>query len=207
MKSLEEQYYILLDKPNRESFLELKGIKGAGSRHYTFKKLDYGDGPLFFENALKGNMPFYLSNVQMDGGIPVVSKDIAKEIERYNIEGFQLFPSIIISDDGQWHEDFYYFNLYKKVDCVDFFKSEVLGYDPNEMLGHDVVKYHLNNDVLNNINEESRLIIKLDNVFSRSVIVHEKIVNIFMKFNIDAFVLYKLSEYRQGMEFINQQSS
>ena len=101
---------MLLRNPNQHHFLALRGIKGAGQRRYKIRQLDYGDGPVFFENALKGEVPFHLGNAQMDGLFPVVSEDIAEEIGQFRIDGFQLFPAVIVGDDDQWYEAFYFFN-------------------------------------------------------------------------------------------------
>ncbi|MGF1743065.1 hypothetical protein L4C34_18765 [Vibrio profundum] len=201
MSTFENEYYLLIDTPFRESFLELVGIKGAGARFYETDQLDYGDGPVFFGQAFKEDMPFKLSNVQMDGGAPIVSKEIAEVIGQYNIEGFQLFPSIIVGDDGEWHEDFYYFNSYKRLDCVDFKNSEVEDYDPDSLIGQEVIKYKLRADVLEDIKEERRLIIMLDQVFGPKLLVHEKLVDQLAQFNIEAFTFYKLSEYELGMQY------
>ena len=135
MKNFEDEYYLLIDTPFQETFLELVGIKGAGDRFYESDKLDLGDGPIFFGQAFKEDMPFKLGDVQMDAGHPIVSKEIADAIDQYNIDGFQLFPSIIVGDDGEWHEDFYYFNVYEELDCLDFKRSEISKYDPNRIVG------------------------------------------------------------------------
>ncbi|MGF1743316.1 hypothetical protein L4C34_20180 [Vibrio profundum] len=201
MNTFEDEYYFLIDTPFRKSFLELVGIKGAGDRFYEWAQLDYGDGPLFFGQAFKEAMPFKLSNVQMDGGVPVVCKKIAEVIDQYNIDGFQLFPSIIVDDNGEWHEDFYYFNCYEELDCVDFKKSEVEDYEPDSLMGHVVLKFKLRADVLEAIEEEKRMVIMLGNVLGPSLLVHKKLVDQLAQFNIEAFTFYKASEYERGIQY------
>ncbi|MGF1742805.1 hypothetical protein L4C34_17345 [Vibrio profundum] len=136
----------------------------------------------------------------MDSLFPVVSKDIAQELEGYAIDGFQLFPSIIVGDDGTWHEDFYFFNIYERLDCIDFEKSQIRNYKPDSPM-HTVLRFKLDSDVLDSIEEESRLIINAEDVMSGALLVHERIVRHFNKFDIDAFLLYKLSDYEYGMEY------
>ena len=206
MNKFEDEYYFLIDTPFRESFLELVGIKGAGDRFYETDQLDYGDGPVFFGQAFKEDMPFKLGSVQMDGGAPIVSKDIAEVIDQYTIAGFQLFPSIIVDDNGEWHEDFYYFNSYGRLDCVDFKKSEIPRYNPNARLGQRITKYKLRADVLDNIEEEKRLIIMLDKVLGPSLLVHQKLVDKLAQFNIEAFTFYRVSEYELGMQYKHKPS-
>lgn len=97
-----------------------------------------------------------------------------------------------------------FFNCYKKLDCVDFSKSIVRDYDPNDIIGHEVLKYKLKEEMLLGIEEESRLILKLDNIIGGAIIVHEKLVRKLDKYNIDSFLFYKLSEYELGIQYKSQ---
>ncbi|KJY90558.1 hypothetical protein TW84_10195 [Vibrio neptunius] len=200
MNNYNDVYYLLKGVPFREKFLELKASKNTGRRNHTFEKLDYGDGPVFFENGFKGEVPFYLTDGQFDGIYPVVSEKIASVIREYDIDGFQLFPAVIIGDDGKWHEEFYFFNFYSPFDCVDFEKSDVRRYKPNAKY-NEVLKYKLNHELLDKIPEENRLIIKLDRVQGGALIFHQKIVDALARFDVEAFQFFKLSEYRRGLEY------
>ncbi|WP_434086570.1 imm11 family protein [Vibrio neptunius] len=141
-----------------------------------------------------------MTDGQFDGIYPVVSEKVASVIQEYNIDGFQLFPAVIIGDDGKWHEKFYFFNFYAPLDCVDFENSDVDEYKPNAKY-NEVVSYKLLSDVLDCIPEENRLIIKLARVEGGALIFHEKIVNALARFDVEAFQFFKLSEYRLGMEY------
>ncbi|MGF1742807.1 hypothetical protein L4C34_17355, partial [Vibrio profundum] len=111
------------------------------------------------------------------------------------------FPAIIVDENDKWYEDFYYFNVYERLDCVDFENSEVDDYDPDSIIGQEVIKFKLRADVLENIEEERRLIVMLDEVVEAPLLVHQKLVDQLVQFNIEAFTFYKLSEYELGMEF------
>ncbi len=200
MSSYEEQYYILKKRAFRKKILSLRADENTGRRHHTYEKLDYGDGPVFFENGYAGEVPFYLTNVQMDGIYPVVSEDIASMLKKFDIDGFQLFPAIIIDDNRKWHEDFYFFNFYSPLDCVDFEHSEVDEYEADAKC-NEVIKYKLKDKILDNIDEENRLIMKLDRVEGGALIFHEKVVTLLSEFEIEAIRFFKLSEYELGMEF------
>ncbi|MER2497038.1 DUF1629 domain-containing protein [Vibrio neptunius] len=200
MRRYEEQYYILKRVEFRETFLSLRATENTGVRNHTYEKLDYGDGPVFFENGYKGEIPFHLTNAQMESIYPVVSEDVASVLKGYHIEGFQLFPAIIIDDDGKWHEGFYFFNFYRDIDCVDFQNSVVRNYSAAKR-NNTVLQYKLDKSVLDAIPEEHRLMIKLAGVTGGALLFHENIVNALAKFNIEAFQFFKLSDYRKGMEF------
>ncbi|CAM3220030.1 DUF1629 domain-containing protein [Vibrio neptunius] len=200
MKNYEQEYFILKRVPYREKFLSLRATLDTGRRNHTYERLDYGDGPVFFENGFKGEVPFYLTDGQFDGIYPVVSLKVASVIREYNIDGFQLFPAVIIGDDGKWHEEFYFFNFYAPLDCVDFENSDVDEYEPNARY-NEVISYKLRSDVLDGIPEENRLIIKLARVEGGALIFHQKIVNALARFDVEAFQFFKLSEYELGMEY------
>lgn len=200
MRQYEEQYYILKRVEFREIFLSLRATENTGARNHTYEKLDYGDGPALFENGYKGEIPFHLTNAQMDSIYPVVSEDVASAVKGYHTKGFQLFPAVIIDDDDHWHEDFYFFNFYRDIDCVDFKKSTVRNYSPAKK-NNTVLQYKLDASVLDTIPEENRLMIKLAGVTGGALLFHEKIVKALTKFNIEAFQFFKLSDYRKGMEF------
>ena len=200
MKNYEQEYFILKRVPYREKFLSLRATLDTGRRNHTYEKLDYGDGSVFFENGYKGEIPFHLTNAQMDSIYPVVSEDVASVVNQYDIHGFQLFPAVIIGDDGKWHEEFYFFNFYRDIDCVDFQNSVVRNYSPAKR-NNTVLQYKLDESVLDAIPEENRLMIKLSGVTGGALLFHEKIVNALAKFNIEAFQFFKLSDYRKGMEF------
>ena len=193
MKKYEEQYYILKRVESRERFLSLRATENTGSRNHTYEKLDYGDGPVFFENGYKGEIPFHLTNAQMDSIYPVVSEDVASVVNQYDTHGLQLFPAVIIGDDGKWHEEFYFFNFYRDIDCVDFQNSVVRNYSPAKR-NNTILQYQLDKSVLDAIPEENRLMIKLAGVTGGALLFHEKVVKALAKFNIEAFQFFKLSD-------------
>ncbi|WP_425628067.1 imm11 family protein [Vibrio neptunius] len=200
MNNYEDIYYIAKTVAFQENFLELQATKNTGVRNHTYKKLDFGDGPVFFENGFKGLVPFNLTDGQFDGLYPVVSLKVASVIRYHNIDGFQLFPAVIIGDDGKWHKDFYFFNFYSPLDCVDFENSDVREYKPNARY-NEVISYKLRSDVLDGIPEENRLMIKLARVQGGALIFHQKIVDALARFDVEAFQFFKLSEYELDMEY------
>ena len=70
-----------------------------------------------------------------------------------------MFPAVLIGDDEKWHEDFFFFNAYENLDCIDFERSEILDYFPDDSR-HEVIKYKFKNEVLDANPQENRLIIR-----------------------------------------------
>ncbi|MGF1724783.1 imm11 family protein [Photobacterium nomapromontoriensis] len=201
MNNYEEQYYRVFEVPFRETYLHLKASLDTGRRRYSFTKLDFGDGPIFFINADKGEMPFIVSDFILHGFFPVVSKKIADKLMSLNINNFQLFPAVLIDDDEQWHEEFFFFNAYENLDCIDFKRSEILDYSPDDSR-HEVIQYKFKNEVLDSIQLENRLIIRPEKVAGGGLLIHEKIVNKIINYvNENEFKFFKLSEYKLGDEY------
>lgn len=201
MKNYEEQYYKVFEIPFRDTYLHLKASLDTGRRRYSFTKLDFGDGPIFFTNAEKGDTPFIVSDFNLHSFFPVVSKEIADKLLPLNINGFQLFPAVLIGDDEEWHEDFFFFNAYENLDCIDFERSEILDYSPDDSR-HEVIKYKFKNEVLDAIPQENRLIIRPHKVAGGGLLIHESIVNKINKYVKDSeFKFFKLSDYKLGDKY------
>lgn len=201
MNSHEEEYYRVFEVPFRENRLRLKASLETGRRRYSFTKLDFGDGPIFFTHADKGDMPFTGSDFLLHGFFPVVSKTLADALMAYNINGFQLFPAVLVDDNELWHKDFFFFNAYEKLDCIDFELSEVLDYSPQDKM-HEVIRYKLKHQVLDAIPLENRLIVRPDKVAGGGLFIHESIVNELVKYvDTSAFIFFKLSEYKLGDKY------
>ncbi|GAB1150670.1 MAG: hypothetical protein WStaPseu_07910 [Shewanella algae] len=202
MNNYEEQYYKVFEVPFRETYLHLKASLDTGRRRYSFTKLDAIDGPIFFTNADKGEMPFIVSDFLLHSFFPVVSRKIADMIMPYSINGFQLFPTVLIGDDEKQHEDFFFFNAYDKLDCIDFNSSDIHDYSSEDSI-HEVIRYKLKNEVLDTIPLENRLIIRPSKVAGGGLFIHETLVTQLIKYvDPSAFKFFRLSEYTLGDKYV-----
>ena len=201
MNSYEEQYYRVFEVPFRDTYLHLKASLDTGRRRYSFTKLDFGDGPIFFTNAEKGDRPFIVSDFNLHSFFPVVSKEIADKLLPLNINGFQLFPAVLIGDDEEWHEDFFFFNAYEKLDFIDFENSNIRDFEPDDTM-HEVLRYKFKDEVLKAILLEKRLIIRPKNVFGGGIFIHESIVSKIEKYiDPNSFRFFRMSDYKLGDEY------
>lgn len=201
MKSYEEQYFQVFDTPFQDDNFFLKASLETGRRRYSFTKLDFGDGPITFVNADKGDINFVLSDFFLHGFFPIVSGEIASVINDYDIAGFQLFPTVLIDDNDKWHEDFFFFNLYEELDFVDFENSEIQDFEPGDTR-YEVVRYKFKDEVLKAIPLEKRLIIRPKSVWGRGVFLHESIVSKIEKYiDPNSFRFFRMSDYKLGDEY------
>ena len=130
----------------------------------------------------------------------IVDENIKEDLDQYDINGFQLYPAVVVDDNGNYHEDYWFFNIYQHLDALDVNLSEIGNYNPNDD-EHDVKKFKLKTDFLDKIKEENRLIFIMPNTDLMTIIAHQKIVDIFNKHDVDSVVFHKMSEWYAGKQF------
>ncbi|MFC3679366.1 imm11 family protein [Bacterioplanoides pacificum] len=204
MTTYEDQYY-LVNKKYDENTLYLTPFEKTMQRRFHLKKIPYGEEPLFFENAFKEKDKQHgisrpLRKAMMWTTFLIVDENIKEDLEQYDINGFQLYPAVVVDDNGNYHEDYWFFNIYQHLDALDTDLSIIDNYNPNSN-GHDVEKFKLKTDVLDQIKEENRLIFIMPNTEILTIIAHQKIVDIFNKHDVDSVVFHKMSEWYSGKQF------
>ena len=107
---------------------------------------------------------------------------------------------MIIDDTDNFHENYWFFNLYDQFTALDLSNSVIEDYDPDED-DHDVTKFSLSDEILDAIPEVHRLIFKEDKSDVGPTIVHQCIVDIFNEVGAPNAMFIKLSEYEFGDQF------
>ncbi|CAG21423.1 hypothetical protein [Photobacterium profundum] len=107
---------------------------------------------------------------------------------------------MIIDDDENYHEGYWTFNYYDRVDCVDFERSTVEDYDPKDAR-HYVEKFVFKSEVLAAIPEEERLMFQPKKIDKAYTILHKKIVDIFNKHNVETLRFIKVADWEYGKQF------
>lgn len=204
VKSYEEQYY-LVDEVYDDSTLYLSALDKTASRNYEFEKLALGTEPLFFENAYKDKdkaagkfRPVMSAHMNMT--FLIISDEIRQQISDDAIYKGQFYPAVIIDDNEDHHEGYWFFNIYQGLDVLDCESSEIKRYKP-ENDSHKVVKYKLKKAVLDGIPEEQRLIFTMPNTNLKTIFVHRKIVDVFERLGVSNIKFYKMSEWYRGKQF------
>ncbi|MGF1727301.1 imm11 family protein [Photobacterium nomapromontoriensis] len=204
MRKYDEQYYIAFNNYDNET-LYLKTLRKSTLRRPGRVKLTFGDEPLFFQNAYKNDdklegVKILPSKAHMNLGRIIVNTELYRDLVQFDIRNFQLYPSVIIDDDENHHDGYWFFNYYDRLPAIDFENSVIDDYDPSNE-EHSVDKYSLSNEVLDAIPEEERLIFIPSGADVEEVFVHQKIVDIFNAHKVDTIVFYKVSEWEMGEQF------
>ena len=206
MSKYNNQYYIVDDNYSPET-LYLKPFKDTSKRFFGFEPLSIENGPLFFGNAYldkdkAANIRRPIKQAHMHAAFVIMHEDIKKDMEDYFYfhPGVELFPAVLIDDDGQFHEHYWFINRYGETDCLDYDKSIIDAYDEDQE-EHSVHKYSLRDDVLDAIPEDKRLIIQVANTDIGYTIVHQRIVDIFNKHQVDTLRFHRLDEWQMGKQY------
>ncbi|PCK09625.1 MAG: hypothetical protein COA42_03025 [Alteromonadaceae bacterium] len=136
----------------------------------------------------------------MNMDLLIVHKDVREKLKDFKIDNFQLYPSIIIDDNGKFHEDYWYFSIHEEFDCIDYENSQIVEYE-EDADDHAMEKYAFMEEAMDSTHEEARLIFRPMNTDIGYTFVHKKIVDIFKQFDVSALNLVNVSKWVDGQQF------
>ena len=198
MNKYNEEYYIVFDNYNDET-LYLSPLQKTFDRNYTYTKAIMGQDPFFFENAYKdkdllNSIQRPIKNAHLNLNYPIVSDKIKDDINNFKIDNFQLYPTIIIDDNGDFYDNFWFFNIFNKTNVLNLKRCIIDDYDKR----HDIDKYYLDSNKLDIIPEEQRLVFIPEKASGAPVFLHQKVVDIFNKHKVDTLKFIRVSEWEMG---------
>ena len=165
MNKYNDDYYIMFMLPGDEQ-IYVKPKFQTAKRKYHNEKLTIGGAPLFFENSYrdedKNKWP--ITDVLVDTSGFLAPQCLYDMIKRLEIQYLQLSPAVYVDDDDKYHEHFWYFGFYNETNCLDIVNSaiESVDYDDEDDEQRlEVLKYSLNEEFLDLIEEEKRLMFKI----------------------------------------------
>lgn len=132
---------------------------------------------------------------------PVISHRLKDILEGLNLKQVQLLPTIVRDKKGKEHEGYYIVHVLNLIKCMDKEKSEWTPHFKLEEKASDVQKLVLDNDVLDKIPLEERLVFALwEN--SLEVLYHRSVIEKMLELNPTGLTVHRLSGYDQGLPFI-----
>ncbi|WP_425315785.1 imm11 family protein [Vibrio owensii] len=205
MNHYNEKYYIVFEKYD-ENTLYLKPQKHSAMRDYEFTKLS-GSEPMFFENGYREEdaargVSRSLKKAHLDSTYPVITVEIKKSLGKVENEYFQLFPAVIVDDSGKYHEEYWVFNVFEKMDVLNLEECDIDDFDPEETR-HTIDKYSLDTVKLDALPEKERLVFMPKCSDYPHIMVHESVVKVFKKHNVDTLNFVKVSDWEAGLQFVS----
>lgn len=199
-KDINERYYIALALEG-DAKIHLSPDEKTAGRGYHYEKQSSGQAPFFFHNAYPhsdGSGPYPITDVLFDGGYEFLVRDfIRDELEKFEINGLQLYPAVYIDDADNWHENYWFliFHENKDIDFLD--KEKSLNNDKEK----SIERYRLNDEKFNRIPLERRLVFRLSSEFDSQVFVHEKVVRFFEQNGFSGIRFVKTADFKEGDQY------
>jgi len=133
----------------------------------------------FIEDDLSILSP--LPKILFDGVDIIVTTDIRRELLRYNISNIFFHPAVYIHDDSEWYEDYWFLTFVESFDCWDRQSSKYMNesFDSDEDKSYAVTKFSLDENVLDNVPLEKRLLFKMGGDSLAMITCHESIKRLF----------------------------
>lgn len=203
MNKYDHEYYFVTSPMDREELPSLTPDKNTQYRQFRFMRQPFGSAPLVFFNGAGDyqkklgvrvvNVP---PNILFDGSNLVVDNGIREGLLNYDINNMSLHPAIYIHDDGKWYENYWYMTFTEQLDCWDRKNST---YDPEPMtLGgesYEVYTYSLNQQLLDRIPAEDRLLFKMGGTTEGLVVFHQELFSLFAGNGDTSASMVKVAEF------------
>ncbi|HDS1213071.1 TPA: hypothetical protein QD007_003695, partial [Shewanella algae] len=121
MSRFNEQYYIVFENYD-DNTLYLKPQKHSAMRDYEYTKLTGGE-PMFFENCyrdedLSRGVSRPIKQAHLDSTYPVFTDAIKQSLGNIDNKFCQCYPGVIVDDNGKFHEEYWVFNVFEKMDVL-----------------------------------------------------------------------------------------
>ena len=205
MTNYNNEYFIV--KPNYDdSQMVIRIHEKSNHRFYGCEHL-LPEAPLFFEpgfqeeNKEMGIIP-NKTDIMFGAGSFIINNTIREEMIKYDFQGIQFYPAVLIDTDGSWDESYWFLNIWQDLDCWDREKSV---YDPIEEDWDEddtmIDQYYLNPTVLDKIPEENRLLFKMGGETNKYIFMHKTLVDFLLQNNHTGIRFFKVSEFTDGDQF------
>ena len=204
MSQYNDQYYIVFENYD-DNTLYLKPQKHSAMRYYEFTKLNGGE-PMFFENGyreedLARGLSRPIKQAHLDSTYPVFSDAIKQSLGNVDNQFCQCYPAVIVDDQGKYHDNYWVFNVFEKMDVLDMGRCAIRKRNPNRE-EQKIQQYCLSEDKLEAIPEEERLVFMPKFSSTPHIIVHESVVRAFKQHNVDTLNFVKVSDWVMGLQFV-----
>lgn len=214
MSRYEDEYYIAFE-PSDSGRVQARPDRKTGERNYHYEKVPLGGVPFRFDNAnkerdLEAGNSWLLTDVLMASGDLLVNNKVHDELKQYAISNLQYYPSSYIDDENNVHDHYWFMTFYQSLDCWCRERSVKLNWkqyydddddESEEEESPDITKYYLDENVLDGISEEKRLMFKMGGASLEYIFCHQKIVDYFVSNKVSGVRFIKVSKFHEGCQF------
>ena len=198
MSNLQTEYYVL-DKSDQDGLPELSPDEDT-SQVLLDTALPTLGKPLKFTNKWRDKYKqrgikevfdkilFYASDV-------LIEDEIYKTLKVRNILDVSYYPAVYVDDLGNLHENFWFMNVLKMRDCWCRKRSDYMDSSPSSTGKYYIEKIVLDENVLNQVPVEQRLIFKLGGSMIAYTLIHKSLVNVFLSVGVNPESFIPIKDY------------
>ncbi len=211
--NLESEYYIITGLMTEEA-INLKSDQKNRELRAGTEYINHGR-PLFYSNAFEDEnrtdglneygKKEIIKNIMFKGSSFIIDDHIKDILINFNVNAVQYYPAIYTDLQGNYHEYYWFVNVYEKFDWCDLDRSILDEFSDEEIaLGSppEAEKIALNFHKMLLVPEEERLIFKISNIANNYVYIHKKIKDILEPLVGDGARFYRVDQYEAYMEFM-----
>jgi hypothetical protein len=199
--SFDDQYYFIRRPMGDDATPSLKADDDTSMRDYITEAQPLSE-PLVFLNSwrkmnVKKQIKEKIRSILFEGTNLLVTGKIRRALLEHEIPHLSMCPSVYIDDRDKWHEDYWFLTFTETFDCWDR-KASIYVDDPIE--GDEVKLYHakkfrLDEQLLNGIPLEQRLLFKMGGSMRAFITVHQSMLPAFLTSNRDGVEFQKISDF------------
>ena len=208
MNIYEESYYIVYPDYDFDAYDNgLNPTPHTANIDWDCEKLNFGSKPLTFISR-NDDLDFLKKDYAIAFNVPnfVVTQKL-KELLALGLYGCQFFPAMVQDKKNNVVEGLWALNTYEELDCIDFKRSKHFISDDGSTeidgfpIEAEMENYRFREEVLDAIPEKERLIFQVENTSMGEIFVHQKVVDIFKKNNVNGINFFKVSEFEDGDQY------
>ena len=198
MSDLQTEYYVL-DKPDQDGLPELSPDEDT-SQVLLKTILPILGKPLKFTNKWRDKynqrgikevidkILFYASDV-------LIEDEIYQTLKAHNILDVSYYPAEYVDDSGNLHENFWFMKVLKTRDCWCRKQSDYMDSSPSSTGKYYIEKIVLDENVLNQVPVEQRLIFKLGGSMIAYTLIHKSLVDVFLNAGVNPESFIPIKDY------------
>ena len=196
MKDYNEEYFYMMAGGVNFPAVDFTGASQIGNSFMFFEEEAIDDQtvvPLKFSDPVPRKPQ--LADVHAMASNRVISTRIKEILESFSLKNVQFVPATVEDKNGNEIEGYYIPHIYNLIRCVDTQKSEYRDKSRNANIPvYDIKKLVLDNEVLDQIPLEDRLVFALEEQGLKRL-YHRSVVEKILALKPDGVAFYQLSTY------------
>lgn len=200
MTKYDKEYFFVLRAKN-DRIPDLTPDANTEDRTFRYEQQPMGSPPLvFFNGAADYQKKLKISSlkippsIMLEGSNLMVPSLVREALLKIDIPNLHMHPAVYTHDDKKWYEDYWYMTFTQQFDCWDR-KNSTYEDEPLEMAGftmYSVYTYSLNEELLDQIPLEQRLLFEMGSTQDGMIVCHNSIKRLFINEGVQ---LTPIAEY------------